>query len=344
MPPSRASLHPQENYHQQEAGQRDSRRGIQWPLRTGLRPILQPGAIAVARRKHPRPASALRQTIQGGCSRFRSSGKTRSQNSHRPQQSHRCANTSRSAGISRSPLQRSLKIDGVGTYEKLLVDDGWTTLRKVVQRPYSSGKASSKQPIFRLQKKQLVGFGVAYSAGLNSVAVVREETSWGSSNWIAELHLFDAATNKLLSLHPVVKWRDTQEAGGIRPTRRPQAEANLSRLSEALTVLGFVPAPASRLTDFDQVDPKRVVREGKLKNFSYSVLLPTRISCASSKETPWRAPSSQSCTGGRTSSCSTRMCWRCLRSSAGTHATTPLSSDRRLRLSNAVRRRPHTSR
>ena len=168
--------------------------------------------------------------------------------------------------LATAQFHRSFKIDAVGTYEKLLADDDWAALRKTVRRPYET-----KTPLLRLQKQKLVGFGVAYSADQNAIAVIREETSWGSMNWMAELHVFDADTNKRLSLHPVVNWRDTEEDGGIRPMRRKQVEAHLERLSEVLTVLGFVPAPASRDAAFDRL-PGRSAHEAKLKDFSYSIV------------------------------------------------------------------------
>lgn len=154
----------------------------------------------------------------------------------------------------------ALKKDPVRTYNKLLSDEDFTPLHTEF-RQAKNGKLAE---LFTLKERGLDSFLAAYSQARKQVAVVRHEASWGSENWKAELHVFDAVSGKSVSVHALVDWQDTLEQGGLSPARRKQSEARIAAMNETLLALQFEAVPNKEQAEFKPIDPERSVSEARL--------------------------------------------------------------------------------
>jgi hypothetical protein len=166
----------------------------------------------------------------------------------------------------RLAFAKAIAIDPIRSYEKLLSDEDFAPLRPEFR------KHSNAKPLLYLSGKKLKAFDVAHAPSIQQIAVVRQESSWGSENWMAELHIFDGRSGKLVSLHPIVQWGDTQEDGRLAPGSRGILESRLERLSEALSAFGFRSDPGSHKAEFEQLSPERSARKATIKQWNVSLV------------------------------------------------------------------------
>lgn len=129
---------------------------------------------------------------------------------------------------------------------KLLDDEDFSPLRDEFRTK------SPQNPALRLLKDDLNSY-VGYSKRSGLLSVVRKEISWGSENWTAELHVFDARTQKRISEHTLIRWQDTDPDGRVRPELKKEVEERLARINEALAALAFETLPESMRGEFNQL-------------------------------------------------------------------------------------------
>lgn len=165
----------------------------------------------------------------------------------------------------KTAFKASLLKDPVSTYEKLLADEDFSPLRAEFRTKVNV------EPVLHLVDKDLKSYA-GYSKRSNLLSVVRKEASWGSESWTAELHVFDARTQKRVSQHTLLRWQDTNEEGHIRQELKSDVEARLRRLSEALTALEFVALPETFRGEFNQLAPATGKVEAPLPGLGKSIV------------------------------------------------------------------------
>lgn len=155
--------------------------------------------------------------------------------------------------------------DPVHTYYKLLSDADFVPLQQKWRR------AIPKMLLLSLQGNQLLGPELAHAKSLNLIAALRHEDSWGASNFVDELQVFDARTGKRVEMARLIDWRDGNEDGVLRAERRGAVQARIAQYNETLLALGFT-AVNNRCADFAKARPTSSAPEAALPGLQQSLV------------------------------------------------------------------------